>query len=332
MKSAIIGGVAGGASAATRARRLNEEAEITIYEKGPYVSYANCGLPYYIGGIIRHPHDLLLETPESLWDCFRIKVHVRSEVNGIDLRSGFLEVVHDDAKYQATFDRLILAPGATTMVPKIPGMDRSDVFSLRTVPDAVRMHQYLDSGLGRHATVVGAGFIGLEMAEVLRARGVTVVERQSHILPPFDADMAQYLEKHMVDMEIQLRLESTLAGISGVVGHPIVQLASGDSFHTDMVVLGLGVRPALTLARMMGLAIGPTGAIRVTDHMQTSAPGVWAAGDAVEERVLVTGQSRWWPLAGTANKEGRLGAPIPLAVMPACPEVSAPASFGSIPM
>ncbi len=332
MKSAIIGGVAGGASAATRARRLNEEAEITIYEKGPYVSYANCGLPYYIGGIIRHPHDLLLETPESLWDCFRIKVHVRSEVNGIDLRSGFLEVVHDDAKYQATFDRLILAPGATTMVPKIPGMDRSDVFSLRTVPDAVRMHQYLDSGLGRHATVVGAGFIGLEMAEVLRARGVTVVERQSHILPPFDADMAQYLEKHMVDMEIQLRLESTLAGISGVVGYPIVQLASGDSFHTDMVVLGLGVRPALTLARMMGLAIGPTGAIRVTDHMQTSAPGVWAAGDAVEERVLVTGQSRWWPLAGTANKEGRLRAPIPLAVMPACPEVSAPASFGSIPM
>lgn len=153
---------------------------------------------------------------------------------------------------------------------------------------------YLDSGLVRHATVVGAGFIGLEMAEVLRARGVavTVVERQSHILPPFDAGRAQYLEKHMVDMEIQLRLESTLWGISGVVGHPIVQLATGDSFHPDMVVLGLGVRPSLTLARMMGLAMGSTGAMRVTGHMLTSAPGVWAAGDAVEKRDLVTGQSR----------------------------------------
>lgn len=308
MKIAIIGGVAGGASAATRARRIDESAEIVIYEKGPYVSYANCGLPYYIGGIIARSDDLLLETPESLWDRFRIRVETETEVTGVDLASGLLAVSHHGERRRQVFDRLILSPGSTPSIPNLPGIDRDDVFSLRTVPDAIRMHDYLDAGQVKHATVVGAGFIGLEMAEVLRSRGITValIDQRAHVLPQVDPDIAQFMEEKMTSLEIQIMLNNTLSGITGAIGHPVVELSSGRSIHTDMVVIGLGVRPSLALAREMGLAIGPTGALAVNDHMQTSRANVWAAGDAVEKHDLITGEPRWWPLAGTANKEGRV--------------------------
>jgi len=308
MRIAIIGGVAGGASAATRARRLNESADITIYEKGPYVSYANCGLPYYIGGIIRKAEDLLLETPESLWDRFRIRVVTQAEVTGIDLQSRVLEIQESSSRRTAEFDRLILTPGARPIIPTLPGIDRSDVFSLRTVPDAMRMHDYLAGHAVRHAVVVGAGFIGLEMAEVLHSRNiaVTVVDQRSQILPPVDPDIARFMQTQMMELGIRFYLDNTLAGITGGAGSPRVQLASGTVLSADMVVIGLGVKPSLTLAHKMGLTIGPSGAIAVNDHMQTSATHVWAAGDAVEKRDLVTGNPRWWPLAGTANKEGRV--------------------------
>jgi len=308
MRIAIIGGVAGGASAATRARRLNEHADITIFEKGPYVSYANCGLPYYVGGQISSTEDLLLETPESLWDRFRIRVHVNTEVTGINPRIGQLRYVQGDSSYEDTFDRLILSPGASPILPNVPGIDRMDVFSLRTVPDAVRLREYLDQHIVRHAAVIGAGFIGLEMAEVLHEIGieVTLVDQAPQVLPPVDIDMARFLEDRMPSLGIHLALSNSFMGIHGNLGHPIVDLASGARIAADVVIVGLGVRPSLGLAKLIGLKLGPTGAIQVDHHMKTSEERIWAAGDAVEKWDLATDKPRWWPLAGVANKEGRV--------------------------
>ncbi len=308
MHIAIIGGVAGGASAATRARRLNEEADITIFEKGPYVSYANCGLPYYVGGQIATSDELLLETPESLWDRFRIRVHVNTEVTDVDLVGKHLRFVKAGMEGHTAFDRLVLAPGSAPIIPNLPGVERPDVFLLRTVPDALRLREYLEEHPVRHAAVIGAGFIGLEMAEVLRHRGleVTLVDQAPHVLPPVDSDIAGFLESRMPELGIHLALSNTLLGIRGAVGRPIVDLSSGPAVTTDIVVMGLGVRPSLHLARSMGLVLGSTGAIQVNDRMQTSHPDVFAAGDAVEKWDLVTQSPRWWPLAGVANKEGRV--------------------------
>lgn len=308
MHIAIIGGVAGGASAATRARRLNEDADITIYEKGPYVSYANCGLPYYIGGQITTSDDLLLETPESLWDRFRIRVQVNTEVTDVDLSAKHLRFVTSGRVDHAAFDRLVLAPGSMPIIPKLPGVERSDVFMLRTVPDALRLREYLDEHPVHHVAVIGAGFIGLEMAEVLRQRGleVTLVDQAPHVLPPIDSDIAGFLESRMPELGIRLALSNTLMGIRGAVGCPVVDLSSEPAVVTDLVVMGLGVRPSLQLARQMGLVLGVSGAIQVNDRMQTSHPDVFAAGDAVEKWDLVTQRPRWWPLAGVANKEGRV--------------------------
>ena len=307
MRIAIIGGVAGGASAATRARRMDEKAEITIYEKGPYISYANCGLPYYVGGIIEDRQALLLETPESLWDRFRIAVRVNTLVTAIEPTSGNLKFVQDDRPGEAGFDRLILAPGATPIIPSVVGLERPDVFLVRTVSDALRLRDHLDSGRVTRAVVVGAGFIGLEVAEMLLHReiAVTVVDMAAHVLPPVDADIAGVLESHLHALGVQLRMNSTLQGIHGSIGRPLVELSSG-TISTDMVVVGVGVRPSIDLAQSMGLRLGQTGAVQVDSHMQTSHPRVWAAGDAVEKFDLVTKAPRWWPLAGTANKEGRV--------------------------
>lgn len=308
MRIAIVGGVAGGASAATRARRLNEHAEITIYEKGPYVSYANCGLPYYVGGLIENADDLLLETPESLWDRFRIRVLTNTPVIGVDPDAGRLRFETPRGSAEAGFDRLILAPGSVPFTPDLPGIDRPDVFRLRTVPEALRLREYVDQGRIRHVAVIGAGFIGLEVAEVLQKRGieVTLVDKAPHVLPPVDVDIARFLEKRMPDMGIHLALSNTLIGIRGPLNSPLVELSSGLNIRADLVVMGLGVRPSVALARDMGLLIGSTGAIWVDSHMKTSHPNVWAAGDAVEKHDLVTGKPQWWPLAGVANKEGRV--------------------------
>ncbi|PSR33079.1 MAG: CoA-disulfide reductase [Sulfobacillus benefaciens] len=310
MRILIIGGVAGGASAATRARRLNEAAEITMVEQGPYVSYANCGLPYYVGGQIPDPQDLLLETPESLWDRFRIDVRVNTRALDIDLAHRQARIANATEQSEVIeFDRLILSPGASPVIPPIAGLDRPDVFMLRTVPDALNLRQYLDShGNIRHITVIGAGFIGMEMAEVLHSRGydVTVVDKAGHILPVFDPDIASYVEHRLSDLGIKQVLGTAIHRIDGALGSPTVTLDSQHQIRTDAVVVGLGVRPSLRLAQQMGLKLGSTGAIWVDPSMKTSHPLVYAAGDAVEKRDLVTGLPRWWPLAGIANKEGRV--------------------------
>lgn len=308
MRIAIIGGVAGGASAAARARRINEHAEITIYEQGPYVSYANCGLPYYVGGIIQNPDDLLLETPESFWDRYRVRVLTHSRVTDVDPDSGNLRYEAGLDVREARFDHLILAPGAEPIIPTLEGLERPDVYRLRTVPDALRLRDRIDSSSVRHAVIVGAGFIGLEMAEVLHQIGiaVTIVDKAPHVLPPMDEDIARFLELRLQEMGLVLHLSSTLKGIHGAANAPVVELTSGTRIPADMVLIGLGVRPSVQLARQMGLTLGPSGALKVDALMRTSHPKVWAAGDAVEKFDLVTERPQWFPLAGVANKEGRV--------------------------
>ncbi|MCY0865175.1 MAG: FAD-dependent oxidoreductase [Sulfobacillus sp.] len=302
----IIGGVAGGASAATRARRLDEHAEITMIEKGPYVSFANCGLPYYVSREIESVDDLLLETPESFRDRFGVRVLTHQEVIEVDTAGQRVLSVSRDTGESTWFpyDALILAPGARPLTPTLPGSDREHVFQLRTVPDAVRLRDFIESRPVRHAVILGAGFIGLEMAEVLTRRqiSVTLVDRAPQILPPVDGDLAQYFLDRIQPSGIDVRLRQTIDAISD--DH--VRLTSGEVIPADLVIFSLGVRPDVTLAQQMGLRLGITGAIWVDAGMRTSIPQVFAAGDAVEKRDLVTGQPAWWPLAGVANKEGRV--------------------------
>lgn len=302
----IIGGVAGGASAATRARRLDEHAEITMIEKGPYVSFANCGLPYYVSGEIDAVDDLLLETPGSFNARFGIEVLTSAEVTRVDVdnhRAQSVSRISGESVWHV-YDELILAPGSRPISPQIRGQDGSPVFQLRTVPDAIRLREFIESRQLRHAVILGAGFIGLEMAEVLGRRGieVTLVDRAPQILPPVDEDVAQYFADNIRTQGISMRLNDTIDEIT----HQTVRLASGETLLADVVVMALGVRPDLTLAQQMGLQMGSTGAIWVDGSMRTSQPHVYAAGDAVEKRDLVTGQAAWWPLAGVANKEGRV--------------------------
>ncbi len=302
----IIGGVAGGASAATRARRLDEQAEITIIEKGPYVSFANCGLPYYISREIESVDELLLETPNSFYHRFGVEVLTEREVTWVDVEERVAKSVSrvTGESSRHSYDELILAPGARPIVPEIQGQDMQGVFQLRTVPDAVRLREFIESASAHHAVVLGAGFIGLEMAEVLSKRGieVTLVDRASQILPPVDSELAQYFGDRIQSQGINVRLQDTIREIS----RRKVYLGSGQELAADLVVLALGVRPDVQLARDMGLTLGTTGAVWVDSGMRTSHDHIYAAGDAVEKRDLVTGQPAWWPLAGVANKEGRV--------------------------
>lgn len=311
MKLVIVGGVAGGASAAARARRLDEGAEIVIFERGPDVSFANCGLPYHIGGVIRDRNKLLVVAPKLLRERFRLDVRTRSSVERID-RAAKTVTVRDLAtgrEFVERYDKLILAPGAAPLRPDIPGLDLPNVFTLRTLDDTDRIKSVVDAG-ARRAVLVGGGFIGLELAENLVHRGVdtTVVERNPQILTPFDPEMTTPLAARLREKGVRLLLGDTTEGIFPVADGLSVELKSGAVLAAQLVVLGVGVRPENRLAVEAGLETGPRGGIRVDDRLRTSDPDIFAVGDAIETTDFVTGERTQVPLAGPANRQGRIAA------------------------
>lgn len=311
MKLLIVGGVAGGASAAARARRLSEEAEIILFERGPEVSFANCGMPYYLGGEIQDRERLLVVTPERLRQRYHLDVRTRTSVEAID-RQAKKATVRDLARgveYEESYDKLILAPGAAPIRPPLPGMDLPGVFTLRNLQDMDRIAQTLDRGV-RQVVVIGAGFIGLELAETLTRRGVevTVVELQEQVLPPFDPEMTAPVAEQLAANGVTLLLGDSAEGFEQAGDALNVILKSGRRLTAQLVVLGIGVRPESRLAVEAGLEVGPRGGIRVNEHMQTSDPDVYAVGDAIEVRDFVTGTPAQVPLAGPANRQGRIAA------------------------
>lgn len=312
MKVVIIGGVAGGATAAARLRRLDEQAEIIIIERTGYVSYANCGLPYYVGGTITDRRKLTLQTPESFRRRFHIDVRINQEVTEID-RGAKTVTVHrldTDETYTESFDKLILSPGAHATIPSTPGIDGERVFTLRTVEDTFRIHDFVTREHPRSAIVIGAGFIGLEMAENLRDRGmdVTVVQRSGHVMPTLDEDMAAIAHNHLRSHGVSLLLNTQVECVEHENDSIRARLVSGGELAADMLVLSIGVTPESTLARNAGLELGIRGSIRVDEHMLTSDPDIYAVGDAVQVKHYVTGNDALIALAGPANKQGRIAA------------------------
>ncbi len=313
----IVGGVAGGASAAARARRLSEDAEIIVFERGPHVSFANCGLPYYVGGEIAKEGELLLQTPESLRARFNLDVRVRSEAVAIDRAAKRVRVCElaGGREYEQTYDALILAPGASPIKPPLPGIERAGHFTVRNIPDVQNIIQWLNEGAARNAVVVGGGYIGLEMAEQLKRRGlaVTVVEALPQVMAALDPEMASWLHQELRANRVELILNDPVAGFESphngeAARASVVALKSGKRLPADVVVLGLGVRPDAALAKAAGLELGRTGGIRVNDRMQTSDPSIYAVGDAVEVLDAVTQTPSLIPLAGPANRQGRIAA------------------------
>ena len=312
MKIIIIGGVAGGASAAARARRLSEEAEIVLVERGPDVSFANCGLPYHLSGTIAERSKLLIVTPERMRERFKLDVRVRSEVEAIDRTAKSVRIrdLTTGRTYDEPYDKLILSPGASPIRPPITGLELPGIFTLRNLGDMDRIKAALDAGT-RQAVVVGAGFIGLELVENFVARGVqtTLVELQDQVLPPLDKEMTTPILERLRAKGVEVLLSDSAesfapAGADGL--H--VGLKSGRQLAAQLVVLGVGVRPENGLAVAAGLDVGPRGGIRVTPQMQTSDPDIYAVGDVVEIRDFVTDQPTQVPLAGPANRQGRLAA------------------------
>lgn len=305
----IVGGVAGGASAATRARRMNEQANIVMLEKDSHVSFANCGLPYHIGGAIQDRAKLLVAKPELFRKRFNVDVRVRHEAVAID-RAGKKVRVRDHAKgteYDEPYDKLILAPGAAPLIPDVPGVRSKGVHSLRNIEDMDRILAQLPSV--RKVAVVGAGFIGLEVAEQLKERGleVTLIEKSGQVLPPLDGEIAEPLRRELLRNGIHLISGTGFTAIRESAGSATgVVLENGTTVDADMVILGLGVRPYSQLASAAGLGVGPTGGIQTDEHQRTSDPDIYAVGDAAEYRLGTTGQRGRIPLAGIANRTGRL--------------------------
>ena len=312
-KILVVGGVAGGASCAARARRLSEDAEIIVFERGPYVSFANCGLPYYIGDVIQKEDKLLVATAELFKTRFNIEVRNESEVVAINRERREIQVhnLRTGESYWEKYDALVLAPGAAPIRPPLPGIDLAGIFTLRTIPDSRDIRQWIAGGSAQTAVVVGAGFIGLEMTENLVQRGLTVavVEMMDQVLPPLDPELAEAVRQRLVDKGVSVHLNDAVAAFERESsGKLIVTTQSGTSIRTDLVVLGLGVRPEIKLAKQAGLAIGEKNGIRVDESMRTSDPHIWAVGDAVESRDFLTGEWCVVPLAGPANRQGRIAA------------------------
>lgn len=310
-KILIVGGVAGGASAAARLRRLNEEAEIILFEKGEYISYANCGLPYYIGEVITDKANLVVTTPKQMNKRFRIDVRVQNEVTKINLKEKTVEVF-DHAKnqsYTESYDKLILSPGAAPIKPDIPGIDSLKVFSLRNIPDTYRIKDFVDTNQPKNAVIMGAGYIGLEVAENLHRLGVniSVVELADHVIGPLDFEMAAIVHHHMKIKNTSLYLSDAVVSCD-FSGEGAVKLTSGKTIPADMLIMGIGVRPENKLAKDAGLKIGQTGGIWTDETMRTSDPDIYAVGDAVEVTDYITKTPALIPLAGPANKQGRIAA------------------------
>lgn len=311
MKTVIIGGVAGGASAAARLRRLDEHAEIILLERGEYISYANCGLPYYIGGEITDKGALTLQTPLSFNTRFRVDVRVNSEATAIDPAKKIVTVRRADTgeSYEESYDKLILSPGAEPVRPGWDGIDDPRIFTLRTIPDTLEIKAWIDDRNAKTAVVVGGGYIGVEMAENLANSGlaVTVIEMADHLIAPLDYDMACDVHHYIRSKGVELRLNTGVKGFKP--GEKTLEVVlDGGSVPADMVILAIGVRPDTALARDAGLTLNPKGTIIVNEHMQTSSEDIYAVGDAVQIMNLVTGDTGYIPLAGPANKQGRIAA------------------------
>ena len=312
MKVVIVGGVAGGATAAARIRRLDEQAEIVVFERSAYISYANCGLPYYIGGVIEDAGELTLQTPESFFTRFRVQIKVLHEVTAIhpDRKTVSVTNLQTGERFEESYDKLLLSPGAKPTQPRFPGADSDRLFTLRTVEDTLRIRAYIDEHHPRSAVLAGGGFIGLELAENLRELGmdVTIVQKPMHLMTPFDADMAALIHGEMRRHGVKLALGHTVEGFAQRDGGMDVLLQDAAPLHADMVILAIGVTPDTALAKEAGLELGVRGSIVVNDRMETSVPDIYAVGDAVQVRHFVTGQDALIALAGPANKQGRIAA------------------------
>lgn len=309
-KILIVGGVAGGASTAARLRRMDEEAEIVLFERGEYISFANCGLPYYVGDIIKDREALLVQTPQGMSRRFNIDVRVNSEVIHIDSYKKQVEVLDHvtGITYDESYDRLVLSPGANPIKPSIPGIDRENVFVVRNIPDTFRITNYIQRYSPKKAAVIGGGFIGLEMAENLMLKGldVSLIEMANQVMPPIDYDMAAFVHPYMKQKGIRLYLSDGAQEIKHNNNKTIIKLRSGEQVEADLIVLAIGVKPDVTLAKDAALEIGPTGGIRVDKYLRTSDPDIYAIGDAVEVMDFVNGHPAVIPLAGPANKQGRI--------------------------
>ena len=310
MKYLIVGGVAGGATVAARLRRIDENAEIILFERGKYVSYANCGLPYYIGGTITERDKLFVQTAQGFTARFNIDIRTEQEVTAIHPKEKTVEIreLNTARTYIENYDKLILSPGAEPLRPGIEGINSDKIFTLRNVPDTDTIKKYVSRNNPRHAVVVGGGFIGLEMAENLHHLGirVAVVEMANQVMAPLDYSMAAIVHQQLIEKQVDLRLEDGVSRFEEIPEGIIVHLRSGKQITTDLVLLSIGVRPETRLAKEAGLSLGSLGGIAVNDYMQTSDPDIYALGDAVEVLNPVTGKPALIPLAGPANKQGRI--------------------------
>ncbi len=312
MKIVIVGGVAGGATAAARIRRLDEQAEIVVFERTGYISYANCGLPYYIGDVITNERALTLQTPKSFDARFRVSMKVRHEVTAVnrDRKTVSVTNLETGESFEESYDKLILSPGAKPTQPKVSGLGLDKVFTLRTVEDTFRIKKYVTENAPKSAILAGGGFIGIELAENLRELGldVTIVQRPKQLMNPFDPDMASFIHNEMRKHGVKLHLGRTVEGFEERDGGVDVLIKDEPNMHADMVILAIGVTPDTALAKAAGLELGQKDSIVVNDRMETSDPDIYAVGDAVQVKHMISGQEVLLPLAGPANKQGRIAA------------------------
>ena len=310
MKVVIVGGVAGGATAAARIRRLNENAEIVIFEKTGYVSYANCGLPYYIGDVISDSDELTLQTPESFWSRFRISVKTNHEVTGINASEKTVTVKNllTGEEWNETYDKLLLSPGAKPVKPNLSGINSEKVFTLRTVEDTLAIHSYVERTKAKSALIVGGGYIGIEVAENLRGKGleVTIAQRPNQLMNTLDYDMATFVHSKLRAKGVSVKLNSNVIGFREDKGSIVTLLEDGQEISADIVLLAIGVTPENSLAKQAGLKLGAKGSIVVNDRMETSVADIYAVGDAVQIKHFVSEEDTVIALAGPANKQGRI--------------------------